>query len=185
MGHSSRVVVGPNLAATTLEAMTDAALVTEAMSKSGILWIEVSGDRAWPAWFAWEDDTAYVVNGLGEQYLPWLPEHVVLVLRSKDTGGRLLRVRARAQVLVPDTLAWPVAVAALRAARLNAVDDVEQRWRDQCAVTSLTPATDLVEGPGTYDDASGAAAPAPTRATTATWHPKHWGGRPARRRGTR
>ncbi|WP_295702356.1 hypothetical protein [Lapillicoccus sp.] len=181
--------------------MSDAALVTEAMSRSGILWIEVPddrlgpadrvgpADRAWPAWFAWEDDTAYVVNGLGEQYLPWLPEFVVLVLRSKDTGGRLLRVRARAQVLIPDAPAWGSAVAALRAARLNAVDDVEERWRTDCAVTSLTPVTGaptgLVEGPGHYDDGSGAAEPAPTRATTATWHPKHWRGRPARRRGTR
>ena len=180
--------------------MTDAALVAEAMSKSGILWIEVDGDRAWPAWFAWAGDTAYVVNGLGEQQLPWLPEDVVLVLRSKDTGGRLLRVHARAEVLAPDTPAWAHAVTALKAIRLNAVDDVEQRWRTRCAVTSLTPATSgltapggsiapvelvgLVEGPGHYDDASGAAAPAPTRATTATWHPKHWRGRPSRRRGT-
>ncbi len=169
--------------------MSDDALVTEAMNKSGILWIEVPDGHAWPAWFAWEHETAYVVNGLGEQYLPWLPEWVVIVLRSKDTGGRLLRVRARAQVLIPDAPAWVRAVGALRAARLNAVDDVEQRWRTQCAVTSLTPAVsghdDLVEGPGHYDDSSGAAEPAPTRATTATWHPKHWRGRPSRRRGTR
>lgn len=165
--------------------MTDAALVAEAMNKSGILWIEVPGDRAWPAWHAWVDDTAYVVNGLGEQHLPWLPEDVVLVLRSRDTGGRLLRVRARAQVLVPDSPPWVMAVAALRASRLNSVDDVERRWRTQCVVTSLTPAADLVEGPGRYTDASGAAAPSPTRAITATWHPRHLHGRPSRRRGTR
>ncbi|MEO7060783.1 MAG: hypothetical protein ABI083_13775 [Lapillicoccus sp.] len=169
--------------------MTDAALVTEAMSKSGILWVEVPGDRAWPAWFAWTDGTAYVVNGPGEQHLPWLPAEVVLLLRSKDTGGRLLRVWASARVLEPDTPAWTTAVEALRTTRLNATADVEERWRTQCAVTALTPDLTpdggLVEGPGSYSDASGAAPPAPSRATTVTWHPRHLRGRPSRRRGTR
>ena len=67
------------------------ALVGEAMTKSGVIWVEVPGDRAWPVWHAWVAPTAYVVNGPGEQNLPWLPEEVVLVLRSQDTGGRLLR----------------------------------------------------------------------------------------------
>ena len=71
------------------------ALVGEAMTKSGVIWVEIPGDRAWPVWHAWVAPTAYVVNGPGEQHLPWLPEEVVVVLRSQDTGGRLLRVRAR------------------------------------------------------------------------------------------
>ena len=67
-----------------------AALLAEAATKSGLLWVDVPGDRAWPAWHVWVDGAAYVVSGPGEQALPELPESVVLVLRSKDTGGRLL-----------------------------------------------------------------------------------------------
>jgi hypothetical protein len=161
------------------------ALVGEAMTKSGVIWIEVPGDRAWPVWHAWVAPTAYVVNGPGEQHLPWLPEEVVLILRSLDTGGRLLRVRARARVLTDVEPEWQTAVAALHAGRLNAVGDVVERWRTECAVTALTPFGNPVEGPGTYADGSGAAPPPPSRATTAHWRPWHLGGRPKRRRGTR
>lgn len=171
---------------TTTSAPTNVtALVSEAMTKSGLFWIEVPGDRWWPVWHAWLDGTAYVVNGPGEQHLPWLPEEVTLLLRSKDTGGRLLRVRARARVLDDREEPWRVAVDALRTRRLNSTGDVVERWRAQCAVTALTPFGNLVEGPGTYGDGSGAAPPPPTRATTARWRPWHWRGRPARRRGNR
>ncbi|MDQ6895849.1 MAG: hypothetical protein M3171_04465 [Actinomycetota bacterium] len=164
------------------------ALVGEAMTKSGVIWVEIPGDRAWPVWHAWVAPTAYVVNGPGEQHLPWLPEEVVVVLRSQDSGGRLLRVKARTRVLTatdPDSSGWVTAVTALQAGRLNAVDDVVERWRTQCAVTALTPFGNPVEGPGHYLDGSGAAAPAPSRATTVRWRPWHLGGRPKRRRGTR
>ena len=164
------------------------ALVGEAMTKSGVIWVEIPGDRAWPVWHAWVAPTAYVVNGPGEQHLPWLPEEVVVVLRSQDSGGRLLRVKARTRVLTatdPDSSGWVTAVTALQAGRLNAVDDVVERWRTQCAVTALTPFGNPVEGPGHYLDGSGAAAPAPSRATTARWRPWHLGGRTKRRRGTR
>ena len=164
------------------------ALVGEAMTKSGVIWVEIPGDRAWPVWHAWVAPTAYVVNGPGEQHLPWLPDEVVVVLRSQDSGGRLLRVKARTQVLTDsegDSAAWLTAVTALQAGRLNAVDDVVERWRTQCAVTALTPFGNPVEGPGHYLDGSGAATPAPTRATTARWQPWHLFGRPKRRRGTR
>ena len=161
------------------------ALVGEAMTKSGIIWIEVPGDRAWPVWHAWVAPNAYVVNGPGEQHLPWLPEEVVIVLRSQDTGGRLLRVKARARVLTDSDAEWQTAVIALQAGRLNAVDDVVERWRAECAVTALTPFGNPVEGPGSYADGSGAAPPPPSRATTVQWRPWHLGGRPKRRRGNR
>ena len=161
------------------------ALVGEAITKSGVIWVEVPGDRAWPGWHAWVAPNAYVVNGPGEQHLPWLPEEVVLVLRSQDTGGRLLRVKARARVLTDSDAEWQTAVTALQAGRLNAVDDVVERWRTECAVTALTPFGNPVEGPGSYADGSGAAPPPPSRATTAQWRPWHLGGRPKRRRGNR
>ena len=161
-------------------------LVGEAAAKSGLLWVDVPGDRAWPAWHEWLDGTAYVVSGPGEQALPWLPEEVAIILRSKDTGGRLVRIRARVERLTPQDARWDAATAALKTSRLNSVgDDVVTRWADQCTVTALTPFGDPLEAPGSYDAGSGAAAPAPTPATTRTWHPWHLGGRPKRRRGTR
>jgi len=162
------------------------ALLAEAATKSGLLWVDVPGDRAWPAWHVWVDGTAYVVSGPGEQSLPELPESVVLVLRSKDTGGRLLRVPARAERLRPQDPRWEPATTALKAARLNApAGDVVGRWAAEATVTALVPQLPLLEGPGGYDDASGAAAPAATPATTRTWHPWHLRGRPRHRRGTR
>ena len=111
---------------------------------------------------------------------------MVLVLRSKDTGGRLLRVAARAEPLTPQDPRWEPATNALKAARLNApAGDVVGRWAAEATVTALVPQLPLLEGPGGYDDASGAAAPAPTPATTRTWQPWHLKGRPKRRRGTR
>ncbi len=161
------------------------ALVGEAMTKSGIIWVEIPGDRAWPVWHAWVAPTAYVVNGPGEQHLPWLPEEVVLVLRSQDTGGRLLRVRARTRVLADTEPQWETATTALSAGRLNAPLGVLDRWRYECAVTALTPYGNPVEGPGSYTDGSGAATPPASRATTSRWRPWHLFGRPKRRRGTR
>ena len=117
-----------------------AALLAEAANKSGLLWVDVPGDRAWPAWHVWVEGTAYVVSGPGEQTLPALPQDVVLVLRSKDTGGRLLRVAARAEPLTPPDPRWEPAANALQAARLNApAGDVVGRWAAEATVTALVP----------------------------------------------
>lgn len=165
---------------TTADAL--ARLVAEAASKSKILWIDVPGDRTWPAWHVWVEGTAYVVSGPGEQPLPELPDEVVVTFRSKDSGGRLLRLRARTERLGPEDQRWEPATAALRAGRLNAPGpDVVQRWADECAVTALVPG-ELLQLPGRYDDRSGAAPPLPTPATTVTWQPWHARGRPRRRR---
>ena len=43
----------------------------------------------------------------------------------------------------------------------------------------------MVESPGSYDESSGAAAPPPTEATTATWAPWHLRGRRRTRRNAR
>lgn len=161
------------------------ALFAEAAGKSGVLWIEVPGDRAWPAWHAWADDTVYIVSGPGEQTLPWLPDEVVLVLRSRDTGGRLLAVRASVRTLTPDDEQWGPATEALKAGRLNATGDVVTRWAQSCTVRALRPFGAPVQGPGSYPSDSGAAPPPPSEATTTTWRPWHLGGRPLRRRGTR
>ena len=154
-----------------------AALLGEAMTKSGLLWIDVAGDRAWPAWHVWDDGAAYVVSGPGEQPLPWLPEEVRVILRSKDTGGRLLTLRAHTHVLEPGTAEWDKAAELLRASRLNAVDDSLTRWAGACTVTALVPFDAPLEAPGAYAAGDARAAPARTAATTTSWRPWHWRGR--------
>jgi len=161
------------------------ALLSEAGKKSGLLWIDIPGDRAWPAWHVWLDDTAYVVTGPGEQSLPPLPADIAVTFRSKSTGGRLVTVAANAAVITPLDMRWEDATTALKASRLNApAGDIIARWADEAIVYALTPQGDVVQGPGSYSQQSGAAQP-PTPATTRTWHPWHINGRPKWRRGTR
>ncbi|WP_235530657.1 hypothetical protein [Phycicoccus sp. Root563] len=159
------------------------ALFAEAASKSGLMWVQPPGDRAWPFWHAWAEDTVYVVSGPGEQTLPWLPEEVTLVARSKDTGGRLLTVSASVREIRPDEERWAVATDALKAGRLNAAADALERWARECTVRALTPYGAPLEAPGSYDTGSGAAPVPVSEATTSTWRPWHWRGRPRRRRG--
>ena len=112
-------------------------LISEAASKSGLIWVRLPDGDAHPVWHVWHDDgdergtgpAAYVVSGPGEQSLPWLPDEVELLLRSKDTGGRLIAVRATAREVTPEDAGWDAAVEVLRPGRLNAVGDVAQRWR--------------------------------------------------------
>jgi hypothetical protein len=166
------------------------ALFAEAAAKSGLMWVQPPGDRAWPFWHAWVEDTVYVVSGPGEQTLPWLPDDVLLVLRSKDTGGRLLTVRATVRELAPHDEQWGTATEALRTGRLNlpqpqATDDAVQRWARECTVRAIRPYGAPVEAPGSFSTTSGAAPPPASDATTTHWRPWHWRGRPRRRRGNR
>ena len=172
---------------TRLDSMTDlSALLSEAAKKSGLLWIDVPGDRAWPAWHVWLDDTAYVITGPGEQPLPTLPADVTVTFRSKDTGGRLVTVPAKATVVTVEDPRWDDVSTALKSSRLNApAGDTVARWAREATVYALAPHGDALEGPGSYSQESGVAQPAPTPATTLTWRPWHLKGRPKWRRGTR
>ena len=77
------------------------------------------------------------------------------------------------------------ATEALKAARLNAADDALDRWARECTVRAFRPFGTPLEAPGSYPTTSGAAPVPPSDATTATWRPWHWRGRPRRRRGNR
>ena len=162
------------------------ALLAEAGKKSGLLWVDIPGDRPWPAWHAWLDGTAYVVTGPGEQQLPALPADLAVTFRSKDTGGRLVTMPARAAVLTPEDERWEPATTALKASRLNApAGDIVARWAAEATVYALTPHGEAIEGPDNYSEESGATQPPVTTATTANWRPWHLAGRPKWRRGTR
>ena len=167
--------------------MTDlSALLSAVAKKTGLLWIDVPGDRAWPAWHVWLEGTAYVVTGPGEQSLPVLPAEVAVTFRSKDTRGRLLKVSASATVVTPDDQRWEDVTTALKSSRLNApAGDTVSRWATEATIYALTPHGDALEGPGSYSQESGAAMPHPTPATTGLWRPWHYKGRPKWRRGTR
>lgn len=156
------------------------ALLSEAMNKTGVLWVDVEGDRPWPVWHVWDDGAAYVVSGPGEQPLPWLPKEVRLMVKSKDTGGRLLTVPAHTYVLSPESDTWVRAADLLKASRLNAVDDCFTRWANQCTITAFLPFGVPLERPGSYESGSGRGQPARTAATTTSWRPWHWHGRAGR-----
>ncbi|MEO7069504.1 MAG: hypothetical protein ABI131_03335 [Nostocoides sp.] len=158
------------------------ALFAEAAAKSGLLWIDVPGDRAWPAWHVWDDGRVIVVSGPGEQHLPWLPPQVRLILRSKDTGGRLLVVSGQVVHLAPGTPEWEAAVALLKPERLNAPPDVEQRWASEATIHSIAPFGAAIEAPGTLTAGSGRMPVHPAPPTTAGWRPWHLRGRPQRRK---
>ncbi|RJK98048.1 hypothetical protein [Vallicoccus soli] len=147
------------------------ALVAEACTRSGLLWVSVAGGRPVPAWHAWAEGAAYVVHGGGEQPLdPLAPgvDRAVVTVRSKDQGGRLVTWVARVLDEEPGSERYGAAVAALASKRLNARDLGEQdrRWREASRVTRLEPTGELLEQPGAMPDGSLAAAPAPTPATT-------------------
>lgn len=171
-------------------------LVAEAASKSGLLWIRLPDGATHPAWHVWHDDgdergsgpEAYVISGVGEQPLPWLPDEVEVIFRSKDTGGRLLTLAAQVREITPAAEDWAAAVEVIRPERLNLVgtaEEVEARWREGCTIHVLTPHGRPREQPGVYAAGSGSRPVVTARAATAGWKPWHWRGRPASRRGTR
>jgi hypothetical protein len=152
------------------------ALIEEACRRSALLWLDLPGAaQPRPAWHIWRDGAVYVVHGPGEQSLPELAgaAYADVIVRSKDTGGRLLRWRARAVPVAPGSAAWEDAVPELSAKRLNARDLAGQpeRWARTCTVVRLEPTGEILEAPGpqggSLPTSSLAAPPVPTDATTA------------------
>lgn len=163
--------------AETLQAPTvsSTALLGEAASKSDICWIEIPGERSFAVWHAWADDRFYVVAGESEQLLPPLPEIVHVILRSKDSGGRLLTVQASAHLLEPRSESWETAVGALAGERLNATDDLASRWAESARVYALQPFGDPLASPGNQSSDSGRTTLVPAPTTTVGWRPWHAG----------
>ncbi len=164
------------------------ALVEEACRKSSILWLRPPGQkRSVAAWHAWADGGAYVVSGGREQDLPPLPHGatVLVTVRSKDKGDRLVTWSARAVPLVTGSPEWEHVVPELHAKRLNPPDGEAQplRWAAESTITRLEPTGELVEAPGRISTDSHAAAPPESPATTRGRLPFVVGRRARRRRG--
>ena len=164
-----------------------AALVEETARKSALVWLRrPDAQRSLPAWHVFTDGAIHVVGGGQEQRLPDVADGADLevTLRSKDTGGRLVRVMASATRVLPGTAAWERVVPDLHAKRLNPPDGEEQphRWARESTVLRLDPIGRPLEFPGHLSHRSHAAEPAPSPATTRGALPFVLGRRARRRR---
>lgn len=148
------------------------ALVAEAAKKAGLLWVTAPGGRPRAAWHVWHDEALLLVCDGLEQPLPGLADGttVEVSLPSHDNRARLVTFTATVAELRPtggSRADWLPAAAALHASRLNPPDGEEQplRWERESRILRLVPA-DVIEVPGRMSQASGAAAPVPSPATT-------------------
>ena len=166
------------------------AIVEEAGKKTPMLWLAAEpGGRAYAAWHVWADGAALLVSGGQEQDLPVLDElgpdrRVVVTMRSKDTGGRLVGWFGTAETVGPDDDDWPALVTELHAKRLNSPDGeaAPERWRRESVITRIVATGELLEGPGHMSRGSRRAEPPGSPATTRGRLPFTIGRRARRRR---
>lgn len=122
-------------------------LLEEAARKSDVCWVSYGDPRARVEcrllWHVWHDGALVVVVGDGEQAAPGLREagRAEVALRSRDTGGLLVRGEVVVAHLTPQDPSWPAATAALVQARLNLAEPAEavRRWADTATVLVLRP----------------------------------------------
>lgn len=159
-------------------------LVATALGKAGLVWVSVGQARPQALWHVWHDDAALVVVGGSEQ-----PDavgdatRVTVAVPSKDNRARLVTFGAAVEEIRPDDERWDASVAALGPNRLNTSTSVDQSavWAEGSRLLLLVPDETLDEGPGSYDDSSGAAPVPSSPATTTTWRPFHLRGRRRKR----
>jgi hypothetical protein len=117
-------------------------LVAELARRTGVCWLR-HGGRTRPVWHVWSDDALCLVSGGDEQPLLELvdDDHVEVVMRSKDTGGRLLTWVGRVTVVRPGDELWGPTTAALVAGRLNLRDPATapDDWARHSVVHRIVP----------------------------------------------
>ena len=151
------------------------AVVEEAVKRSSLVWVATDtapGGRA--VWHVALDGRLYLVTGGDEQPDPGLvPDGAATVIvRSKDTGGRLVSLHVAVSELTADDDDWTAATTELAKARLNLpeAETASSRWADRSTyrLFRLSPTDEpLAEGPREHSAASLRATPVPTPATTA------------------
>jgi hypothetical protein len=121
------------------------ALAAELARRTGVSWVRAGG-RSCPVWHAWSDGALCLVSGGAEQPLPDLEDgaRVEVVMRSKDTGGRLLTWTGTASVVRPGDSAWATTTAALVERRQNLADPstAAEEWARGSVVRRIVPSPD-------------------------------------------
>ena len=155
-------------------------LIVEAMKKAAVAWIGVAGLPATPAWLIWQEGAAYLVHGGTEQPIAGLDgaDQCTVSVRGGH-GGRILTWTASVRRVAPETPEWDAIAPPLALKRLNASDPIgaPARWATAARISRLIPVGVPVEAGGTLPDASGAAPPRPSTATTWTPIPRTIGRR--------
>lgn len=144
-------------------------LIDEATKKSGLVWV-ATDQGAGPVWLLWQDGSAYLLTGPGEQPSPGLADtgRATVTVRSKDKGSRLVTWVADVSALAAGSEDWTSVAPALIGKRLNLpdLDSAADRWARECQIHRLTPTGELTETPGTMPAGSLAAAPPSSPAAT-------------------
>lgn len=119
-----------------------AALVAELARRTEVCWVRVDG-QIQPVWHGWSDGALCLVTGGDEQPLPEVVDgdRVEVVMRSKDTGGRLLTWLGRVSVVRPGQERWAATTAALVARRHNLRDPATaaEDWARDSLVLRIVP----------------------------------------------
>ncbi len=122
------------------------ALVAEAAKKSRVCWLSWSGVRGGEeprlVWHGWYDGALVVLSG-DEQQLDGIGSSatVEVVMRSKDTGGRLVGWTGSVTVVDPAAGSWDDHAAVLLGVRLNLPDPAAAlaRWRETATIVRIAP----------------------------------------------
>lgn len=122
------------------------AVLAELGRRTDVCWVRVGAvtQAVWHAWVEADGVGALaVVSGGEEQPFPEVADggRVEVVMRSKDTGGRVLVWDGLARVVRPGDAWWEPSVAALVARRLNLrdPDTVPGRWAEGSVVRRIVP----------------------------------------------
>ena len=125
-------------------------LAAELARVTGVSWVRAGG-RSSPVWHAWSDGALCLVSGGAEQPLPEIEDgaRVEVVMRSKDTGGRLLTWTGTASVVRPGDEAWGRTTAALVERRQNLPDPAAaaEVWARDSVVRRADPSADPAQPP--------------------------------------
>ena len=150
-----------------------AELVVELAKKTGVCWVRPEGaTRSHAVWHTWAEDSLCLVSGGDEQRLPGEGlgdgDRAEVVMRSGDTGGRLVTWIGTVAVITPDDELWESVTSSLVAARLNLRDPstAADHWAQHCLVRRIVPTGEYVETPSSLDDGPHRETPPDSPATT-------------------
>jgi len=165
-------VTEPNLS----EPADYSAILEAAMKGVGVVWLSpgpASGDPSpattGPVWHIWTDGACYLLTGPGEQPLPGiLPGGRAVVTARNSAGGHAITWTATVEAVDPNGSEWTTVAPKLAAGRLNGGDPVAMlpTWPGRLSILALRPTGELATAASGLSDASHAAPPLDSPATT-------------------